>query len=116
MPLNTRIIRDGKPLDLRWGGFHVASMVYACVIDSGEGPFVDNASVREQALALMEKDGAIAITPKDAFDLMSYPVIGQTPLNAADYTMVNYDLKFVDIEDGEELEIEKGDVLSMSRS
>lgn len=104
MPLNTAIIRDGEPLKLKWGGFHVASMVYACVIDSGKGPFVDNESVQKQAIDLMERQGHIAISPKDAFDLASYPVIGQTPMNAADYTMVNHDLKFLDITDGEELE------------
>lgn len=115
MPLHTQIVRDGEPLKLRWGGFHVAAMVYAVVIDSGQGPFTDNESVAEQALDLMKRQGSIGITPKDAFDLMDYQVIGKTPLNSADYTMQNHELTFVDVTDGEELVIKVGDVLSASR-
>lgn len=115
MPLNTQIIRDGEPLSLRWGGFHVAAMVYAATIDSGVGPFVDNDSVRTDALRLMEEQGAIAISPSDAFSLMDYGVLAATPLNDGEYTMVEYDLKFIDMMDGEEFEIKKGDVLAAGR-
>lgn len=33
MPLHTQIIRDGKPLSLRWGDFHIAAMAVAASID-----------------------------------------------------------------------------------
>lgn len=115
MPLHTQIVRDGEPLKLRWSGFHVAAMVYAVVIDSGQGPFTDNESVVAQALDLMERQGSIGITPKDAFNLMDYSVIGATPLNSADYTMKHHTLTFVDMTDGEELTIKPGDVLGASR-
>lgn len=110
MPLSTQIRRNDEPLSLRWGGFHVAAMVYAVVIDSGQGPFVDNESVAQQAKRLMDEQGKIGITPKDAFDLMDYAVLATTPLNASDWTMTQR-LVFVDVTDGEELELLPGDVL-----
>jgi hypothetical protein len=116
MPLDTSIVRDGKPLKLRWGGFHVAAMVYAVSIDSGVSPFTDIEVVRASAKQLMEEQGEIGITPKDAFELTDYGVIGATPLNSADYTMKEWTLTFIDITDGERFTIKPGDVLSMSRS
>jgi hypothetical protein len=116
MPLSTQIVRDGKPLELRWGGFHVAAMVYAATIDSGKGPFTDVGEVRAQAKRLMDEQGDIGITPRDAFELADYSVIGTTPLNNGPYTIKEWTLVFIDIMDGERLEIKPGDVLSMSRS
>lgn len=116
MPLNTQIRRNGEPLSLAWGGFHVAAMVYAVVIDSGIGPFEDNSKVAAEAERLMAEQGEIGVTPADAFGLVAYHVLAATPLNSDDYTMVNVDLKFVDVTDGEVLEIRRGDVLSAGRS
>lgn len=111
MPLSTRIIRDGEPLSLRWGDFHVASMVYAVSIDSGIGPFENIPALKEQAEVLMKEQGSIGITGKDAFALTMYHIIAATPLNDSDYTMANVDLVFHDNMDGEEFEIKRGDVL-----
>lgn len=116
MPLNTAITRDGELLSLRWGDFHVAAMIMAASFDSGKGPYKDMEAATAEALELMERQGCIAISGSDAFQLASYGVIGQTPLNSSDYTVVNHDWKFLDKMDGEEFEIKKGDVLSMSRS
>lgn len=33
MPLNTQIIRDGEPMSVRWGNFHVAAMAIASALD-----------------------------------------------------------------------------------
>lgn len=115
MPLETTIVRGTEPLKLNWGGFHVAAMVYAVTIDSGQGPFKDNQSVAEQAKALMEKDGRIGVTPKDVFDLTDYYVIAATPLNS-DAWILTQDLTFIDVMDGEVLELKRGDVLRAYRS
>lgn len=115
MPLNTQIVRNGESLPLRWGDFHVAAMVQAATIDSGQGPYVDNADVQKTALRLMEEQGNIAITPDQGWRLASYDVIGATPLNHGEWTMTRR-LVFIDVTDGEELELLPGDVLKMSRS
>lgn len=115
MPLNTRITRDDKDLKLRWGGFHIAAMVYAVTIDSGEGPFKDNAAVQKEAKELMEKQGEIGVTPNDAFGLSMYHVIGATPLNDGPYTLKS-EIKFRDTADGELLILKPGDILDAWRS
>lgn len=114
MPLSTQIIRNGEALALRWGGFHVAAMVYAVTIDSGKGPFTDNEQVAKDALRLMEEQEHIGISPRDAFELMDYSVIGATPLNSGNWTMTQR-LSFIDKTDGEVLELLPGDVLSAGR-
>ena len=88
MPLNTAIYRDGKPLTLRWGGFHLAAMVCAVSWDSGKGPFVDNS---EPAMVTHEVDGKEVtghfISPRNCFELGDYGMIGCTPLGHDAYTL-----------------------------
>lgn len=115
MPLITEIKRDGKAMKLAWGGFHIAAMVYAVTIDSGKGPFKNNAAVQEEAKKLMEKQGSIGVTPSDAFSLSMYPVIGATPLNDGPYTMKS-EITFLDTADGEVLVLKPGDILSAWRN
>lgn len=115
MPLNTRIMRGGEVLPLRWGSFHVAAMVIAASADSGKGPYKDMKAFVKEAKALMKKQGNIGISPNDIFNLTDYYVIGATPLNAGGYTLKKR-WAFVDKTDGETLELLPGDELSAWRS
>jgi hypothetical protein len=112
MPLNTQIIRDGKPLPIKWGHFHVAAMVVAAAADSGEGPWVDN------SLAGIFPDGEpgdeIVVSRDDTFRLVSYPVIACTPLNHGVY-ILKHAYTFRDAADGERLELHEDDTLLASR-
>jgi len=114
MPLNTQIDRDGKPLEIRWGGFHVAAMVLAASMDSGIGPF----KVTPSRMSIYQTDDPeqeLMVSPKDAFDLMDYSVIGATPLNEGSYTLKEK-YTFLDTRDGEVFTLLPGDVLRMGRS
>lgn len=113
MPLNTVIKRNGKTLKVRWGGFHVAAMVCAAAWDSGEGPFTDGNTEPEmmtQATPQGEEVTGHYLGMKDAWELMSYPVIATTPLNSGGYTL-EHDYTFVDCSDGEIFPLKKGDEL-----
>ena len=117
MPLNTLIERDGKPLVLRWGDFHLCAMVFAASWDSGKGIFEDNTEPPMEEPEYVNKPGrgplGHYIQPSMSF-LIGYHHIGATPLNDGSYTLKkNY--TFVDAYDGEILELKAGDVLSMSR-
>jgi len=114
MPLNTRIERDHSDLKLRWSGFHVAAMVLAAALDSGQGPFpvCTPEAVFGEAY---EPGDQIRLSPGDVFDLVDYSVISATPLNAAAYTLTR-DWTFVDSTDGEELTLKAGDTLHAYRS
>jgi len=113
MPLETRIIRNGEPLRIPWGGFHVAAMVLAVTLETGKGPFQDNS---RDALLTEECGGLpIAITPSLTFELMSYPAIGATALNDGPYT-VQEEWTFQDVTDGEILQLLPGDVLHAYRA
>lgn len=114
MPLHTQIVRDGEPLKLRWGGFHVAAMVYAVSVDSGQGPFQNLDHIVQQFEDFEGRDEPVPVTPKDGFDLMDYGVLSMTPLNSADYTLTR-SFRFIDVTDGEILELKPGDVLSAGR-
>ena len=113
MPLETRIIRGGKPLSLRWGGFHIAAMVIAAAADSGQGPWEDNtlAGIYQGT----EPDGPAPVTRSMMFDLTAYHVIGATPLNEGSYTLKGA-YTFVDAADGEILELCEGDRLVAYRA
>jgi hypothetical protein len=115
MPLNTQIMRDGKVLKVKWGGFHVAAMVIAASADSGKGPYKDMKSFKAEIKGLMEKQGAVGINPSDTWSLMDYGAISMTPLNAADYTLKERWV-FQDNTDGEKWELLPGDVLKMWRN
>lgn len=113
MPLITRIIRNGEPLSLRWGDFHVAAMALAACFDSGSWPELDSPSKiydAEPGTFDCYPDAAFPITRAIAFHLCSYPVLGRTALNDGPYTLTKRH-RFIDEEDGEVLELLPGDVL-----
>lgn len=118
MPLITQITRDGEPLTLTWGDFHVAAMVIAAALDSGKGPWAENtihgiASQWEDKLTYPADP--LPISFKDAWSICSYPVIAATPLNDGPYTLTKPH-RFIDQRDGEVLDLLPGDILSAYRS
>lgn len=121
MPLNTAVIRDGKPLALRWGGWHRGVMIYAVALDSGKGPFGDSSQeslMPAAALAGMRSGSTPVLTlGRDAwFPLImrGYAAYAGSPLNDGPYTL-QQDWAFRDPEDGEVLELKAGDVLHVYR-
>lgn len=130
MPLETQIIRNGKPLKLQWGGFHVSAMVLAAAFDSGEGPFEGEQEPlfqfpdTEEGCSVPEWRGKdqssypevpCPISPSNTFELMEYHVIARTPLGRSGYKLKKLH-RFVDVTDGEILELQPGDVLRAYRS
>ena len=118
MPLNTFIERDGEPLQLRWGGFHMCAMVFAASWDSGEGIFEDNTEpeMEEPEYANKEGHGPLGHYIHPSYSMMiSYPHIGMTPLNNGPY-ILKKDYRFVDAQDGEILDLKAGDKLIAYRS
>jgi hypothetical protein len=116
MPLETQIIRDGSPLQLSWGGFHVAAMVIAAAIDSGQGPFADNSLTGIYGPDMtLTPDRILGISPRNVWEMESYPAIGSTPLSSDGYEL-RADYRFGDVTDGEILELKKGDRLIAYRS
>jgi hypothetical protein len=87
-------------------------MILASAMDSGIGPFKEN--TLEAIYPQAEENEQLLISPRDAFDLMDYSVIGETPLNAAPYTLKR-GFTFRDTRDGEVFELKAGDVLSAYR-
>jgi hypothetical protein len=116
MPLNTRIIRDGEPLKLPngWGGFHIAAMVVAAALDSGQGPWKENTMTGIYGDDAKPGD-LIGISHKDTFSLVSYGVLASTPLNEGSYTLKNGPYNFLDKTDGEEFTLLEGDELHAYR-
>jgi len=113
MPLCTQIIRDGKELPIHWGGFHVAAMTIAAVVDQPvdewkiwENPVETAAEIQANGYP----DTPMPVSPGMVFNLMSYPVIGATPLNEGSVTLTKTH-RFIDVTDGEVLELLPGDVL-----
>jgi hypothetical protein len=117
MPLHTSITRDGEQLSLRWGDFHVAAMALASMFDSGTGPCKDPSVVYEAPAEMFEcyPDAPFPVTRRIAFELTSYPVLGLTPLNFGAYTLKGKH-KFMDLQDGEVLELLPGDELRAVRN
>jgi len=114
MPLDTQIKRNGKLLAMPegWGGFHVAAMVFAASMDSGEGPFPDNS-----LMGIYKTDdhsARLGVSQRDVWSLVDYSAIGRTPLNMGSYTL-KADYTFVDNMDGEVLDLKAGDVLMAYR-
>jgi hypothetical protein len=122
MPLSTRIERNGEYLQLRWGDFHVAAMALASIFDTmdeerpeGELRFrpdevYDTTELRFECYP----DAPFPITRRIAFEMCSYPVLGRTPLNYGEYTLQRKH-KFIDLADGEVLELLPGDKLAAVR-
>jgi hypothetical protein len=117
-PLLTEIIRNGKPLALRWNEFHVAAMIYACVWDSGMGPFESN----EPPDFYDDGEGheipsryphlPCPITPAESYTVVTRDVIAQTPLGRGKYVLQN-EHRFIDMTDGEVLHLLPGDLLRL---
>lgn len=123
MPLITSVIRNGEAVPIRWGSFHVGCMVIAAAIDSGRGPWEDNSHegiitetlTDDPELKALIQAGVIPLAPKDYCGLLvSYPVIGMTPLNDGEY-MLSKDYAFMDLADGEMFYLFKGDILNAYR-
>jgi hypothetical protein len=122
MPLNITMKRDGKDIETPQGlgHFHIAAMVFAAAIDSGVGPFPDNSlkGILERAdddVDDLGPDTRVGLSPAVVFTAAMYGPIGATPLNDGPYTLKEAH-KFVDTTDGEELDLEPGDVLHAWRS
>jgi hypothetical protein len=89
MPANTQIIRDGKPVLLRWGMWHVN-----CLYDA--------AALEDSRVVVKLKDG------RSEFFYMGFPN------HPATYVFRKYH-RFVDETDGEVFEIFPGDQYSAWR-
>lgn len=107
MPLNTQILRDGKPLTVKWGGFHVASMVLASWFDNDKSPYVNDWKPSPNAV--------VKVGPADAFALMDYGQLAASPLGSGEVTLQK-EHRFVDAVDGEEFVLLPGDVLIAYRN
>jgi hypothetical protein len=105
MPLHTEIIRDGKTLSLRWGGFHVTSMIYAIAFER------DLTEPNENIDYPLEPQG---LSPANCMTAMDYSVIGAV-CPSGSYTLKR-DHHFVDIMDGEVLHLKPGDKLRFQRT
>lgn len=124
MPLNTQIKRDGELLKLRWSDFHVCAMAIAAATDDGP----EHCRLYPDPVALFDElreknwidedgnatDEPIPITPSMAFRI-GYGELSLTPLNKGSYTL-KHSHKFVDVTDGEVLELEPGDELMAWRT
>lgn len=128
MPLNTRILRDGEPLQLRWSDFHVAAMICASTWDAGvKGPFTNadgplfeygpECSVKEWANKTHADYPAVPapLDPGLCWQLTGYSYLGMSPLNTGPYTLKK-EHRFLDVTDGEVLHLLPGDVLKAWRS
>lgn len=114
MPLNTHIIRNGKPLKLHWGDFHIAAMALAASFDSKEGPLGDPTKIYQDELHV-HPYMPFPVTRGIAFILSDYGALGKTPLNEGYYTL-KYGHSFIDLADGEVLDLLPGDELVANRS
>jgi hypothetical protein len=110
MPLNTAVIRDGEPLKIRWGQFHVAAMVIACAVDSGKGPYLENTVEYVYGKPLEDLKEPMGINPGEVFRLSMYAAIATTPLNDGNYVLKK-DYAFGDPADGEIFTLKAGDEL-----
>jgi hypothetical protein len=108
MPLHTQVRRNGEPLTIRWGGFHVACMVLAAAVDSGQGPW--DVNTWEDITGLDIRD-PVVITPRDVFALENYGPVAATPLGHDSYVLKDGPYHFIDSTDGEEFDLLPGDEL-----
>lgn len=117
MPLNTQIIRDGEPMKIRWGNFHIAAMALAASFDSGTGPVSSPDKVYEAPPGEFDcyPDAPFPISRQVSFMLAEYGALGKTPLNEGSYTLTKRH-KFMDMMDGEILALLPGDILRAWRN
>lgn len=114
MPLNTQIIRNGEPMKLHWGNFHIAAMALAAAFDAKEGPLGDMTKIYEN-VEHVHPYMPFPIARGIAFMLTEYGALSKTPLNEGSYTL-KYGHSFIDLADGEVLELLPGDELVAYRS
>lgn len=136
MPLNVQVIRNGEPVSIRWGEFHVAAMAVASSIDGPDkGMFKENHTISnpppfgmpeklpdtaDQSWAGKDQTSypevPMPITREDAFQIASYPMLAMTEVGKkGSHVLINRH-RFVDCTDGEVFELLPGDELRMSRS
>jgi len=111
MPLATQVVRDGAPLRIRWGGFHVAAIALAALVEHHEQ--LSAAFTRDLAAQGWDGEQPVTITPALAHDLADYSVMGLA-FPAGEYTLAERHA-FVDSADGEVFVLEPGDVLKAWR-
>jgi len=109
MPLNTQIIRNGEPMKLHWGNFHIAAMALAAAFDAKEGPLGDMTKIYEN-VDHVHPYMPFPIARSLAFHISTYHVLAVTPLNSGGYVL-KYGHSFIDLVDGEALELLPGDEL-----
>lgn len=114
MPLNTSVERNGELLKLRWGNFHVAAMALAASFDEGTNVIGNPDKVYDGKTFDNYPDDPFPVSRQVAFMLTDYGALGNTPLNMGAYTLTKRH-QFVDLEDGEVLELLPGDVLRAYR-
>lgn len=107
MPLNAAIVRDGKPLPLRWGGFHVCAMIYAIAFETK----IDGVAPNENIDYPTEPQG---LSPKNVFETTNYFIIDAVCPDGR--YMLKEEHRFQDITDGDILHLKPGDELRFSRS
>jgi len=119
MPLNTSITRNGELLRLHWGNFHIAAMALAASFDDDTctNSISDPAGIYLKDPRMFEcyPDAPFPVTRNLAFTLTNYGALSKTPLNMGSYTLKRKH-KFMDLEDGEVLELLPGDILTAIRS
>lgn len=141
MPLNTQVLRNGKPVPGGGNWWIVGAMMIAASIDSGKGPFEENTFMgiegRERPSEWhdpnycsgldQDKDDQFLCTGcAKAFPVVigvsfmnrsvHYGTLGMTPLNDGRYTVKNGPYMFADQMSGKVFTIETGDVLVAFRS
>lgn len=109
MPLITSITRNGRLLPVRWGGFHIAAIAIASLLDSGQ---INSETMFDGKV--YDHETPIAIDPRTTWDMVSYGALSMTPLNKSEYTLTGRYV-FRDTTDGEILNLQPGDVLSAVR-
>lgn len=116
MPLITRVFRDGQPLQLRWGGFHVAAMILASAMDSGRGAFTDT---RPEAIVPGWEPGDGILLTRETITPITIGIISylsRSPMNDTGMYTLKAEYAFKDDADGEEFILLPGDELAAYRS
>lgn len=111
MPLITSIVRNNEPLPIKWGGWHVACMAVAAALDSEKGGLYNFLKDHDDELPNIFN----SISINTVRELVTYSVLGETPLNNGAYTLKS-SYKFTDPMNGEILELLPGDTLTVYRS
>lgn len=127
MPLEPKIIRNGEPfVPATDAGFVITAMIAAVAWDSGKGPFEVNKpqfqyTDESETYAGKNQDDypevPCPLSPANKFLLTNYMYIAALPAPA--HNGRGYKLKgkhnFVDIESGDELQLEPGDEIHLVR-